>query len=292
MRFGIGMDFFVNVILTILGYIPGHLHNFFIQRVRDNSNKKRTPSWLLKYGLVVNPRNTRGNTTKWADRYLYVPEFVQHDEEGRAYYLNPETDEFDAPAAPRFGPRVPEEEEEVVQNGSELVEPDRYFASKKPSSYYNQDTPTTAGSSDAWRAPPKSFKARTLKLFGGGTSSAPSMDRHSRIDHAMGDPVHQRRNNIGYHAYDDQEESVDEPYTRPSTKPSSAPTDTLDELDRELMGLSTQEQVPPVRASRQAGSGAYKPRARAPPPPPAEERSSATRTDAPVRDVMEFEHTF
>ena len=37
-RFGIGTDFFVNVLLTVAGYIPGHLHNFFVQRMRDNSN--------------------------------------------------------------------------------------------------------------------------------------------------------------------------------------------------------------------------------------------------------------
>lgn len=124
MRFGIGTDFFINVILTILGYIPGHvrvarthtqLHNFFIQRVRDNSSKKRTPAWLKKCGLVVNPANATGSNRKWADRYLYVPDHVQHDEEGRAYYLNPETNEFDAPSAMRSGPRRrPDEDRKSV----------------------------------------------------------------------------------------------------------------------------------------------------------------------------------
>lgn len=40
LRFGIGVDFFVNVLLTIAGYFPGHvrvrsinfqIHNFFVQ---------------------------------------------------------------------------------------------------------------------------------------------------------------------------------------------------------------------------------------------------------------------
>lgn len=316
MRFGIGLDFFINVILTILGYIPGHvrnsltqLHNFFIQRVRDNSNKKRTPAWLKKCGLVVNPSNSvNGANRKWADRYLYVPELVQHDEEGRAYYLNPETNEFDAPTAPRSGPYQSEDEsDEVVGSSDALVEPDRYYASSKPSPYYTQNLPTsTPADTDTPRRANKSLLSRTRKLFGGGGSSSASvstMDRHSRIDLAMGasygDPVHERRNNIGYHEYDDDQASVPPPRRN---APATAPTDTMDELDRELLGLSTQESMPPVRTSRQHAeawdAAAYKPRGRTrrARPPVAEDSASSVGApaEAPARerDIMEYEHTF
>lgn len=30
---GCGMDFFINVCLTILGYIPGHIHAFYVEYV-------------------------------------------------------------------------------------------------------------------------------------------------------------------------------------------------------------------------------------------------------------------
>lgn len=30
-RFGIGRDFWINLVLTLCGYIPGHGHNFYIQ---------------------------------------------------------------------------------------------------------------------------------------------------------------------------------------------------------------------------------------------------------------------
>ncbi|GAA6027000.1 hypothetical protein JCM8097_006029 [Rhodosporidiobolus ruineniae] len=67
-RFGIGFDFFLNIILTICGYIPGHAHNFYCQSVRNNKTKARTPRWAIKAGLVEIEDN-RGGRHQWAHRY-------------------------------------------------------------------------------------------------------------------------------------------------------------------------------------------------------------------------------
>jgi len=69
-RFGIGKDFWLNLFLTICGYIPGHVHNFYIQNIRNNKNHARTPKWAQRYGLVdttVIKRNER--KSQWASRY-------------------------------------------------------------------------------------------------------------------------------------------------------------------------------------------------------------------------------
>lgn len=282
------------------------LHNFFIQRVRDNSSKKRMPTWLKKSGLVVNPSNSGTNTNnKWADRYLYVPEYVQHDDEGRAYYLNPETNEFDAPTAPRFRARTHDEEsDEVVDNGDELVEPDRFYQQKQSntSAYYTQNLPSgPAFDAEPPRRANRSLKARTRKFFGGGKSGTPIMNRHSHIDHAMHvteqDTARQREHDVGYHEYG-EDDTLDEPTTSLASR--SAPTDVMDDLDRELMGLATQERMPPVRTSRRTveawESAPYKahtrPQKMRTPLDENARTSAPSRQDPPERDVMEFEHSF
>lgn len=69
-RFGIGKDFFVNVFMTLCGYIPGHVHNFYIQNIRNNKSDRRTPKWAQKYGLVdMTALNRRRKRTQWANRY-------------------------------------------------------------------------------------------------------------------------------------------------------------------------------------------------------------------------------
>ncbi|KAI0032278.1 hypothetical protein K488DRAFT_50235 [Vararia minispora EC-137] len=69
-RFGIGTDFFLNLILTICGYIPGHVHNFYIQNIRNNKNHRRTPKWAQQYGLVDTSTIKRHEKrSQWAARY-------------------------------------------------------------------------------------------------------------------------------------------------------------------------------------------------------------------------------
>ncbi|GAA5896726.1 hypothetical protein JCM5296_002987 [Sporobolomyces johnsonii] len=67
-RFGMGFDFFLNIILTICGYIPGHFHNFYCQSIRNNKTKSRTPRWAIKAGLVE-IKDPRSGRHQWAHRY-------------------------------------------------------------------------------------------------------------------------------------------------------------------------------------------------------------------------------
>ncbi|GAA5862204.1 hypothetical protein JCM3774_004822 [Rhodotorula dairenensis] len=67
-RFGVGWDLFLNTILTICGYIPGHAHNFYIQNVRNNKTHKRTPKWAIRAGLVK-MKDPRAGRHQWANRY-------------------------------------------------------------------------------------------------------------------------------------------------------------------------------------------------------------------------------
>ncbi|EIW72000.1 hypothetical protein M231_06208 [Tremella mesenterica] len=69
-RFGIGSDFFLNCFLCICGYIPSHFHNFYIQNIRNNTNRARTPKWAIKYGLVDNSdRDRRKQKNQWAGKF-------------------------------------------------------------------------------------------------------------------------------------------------------------------------------------------------------------------------------
>ena len=69
-RFGIGGDFWLNLLLTVLGYFPGHGHNFYIQNIRNNKNHRRTPKWALKYGLIDDTEiRRRQKRSQWANRY-------------------------------------------------------------------------------------------------------------------------------------------------------------------------------------------------------------------------------
>jgi uncharacterized membrane protein YqaE (UPF0057 family) len=69
-RFGIGKDFWLNLFLTICAYIPGHVHNFYIQNIRNNKNHARTPKWAQRYGLVdTSEIKRKERKSQWATRY-------------------------------------------------------------------------------------------------------------------------------------------------------------------------------------------------------------------------------
>lgn len=87
-RFGIGSDFWLNLFLTLAGYIPGsssfvswllihtilspsgHVHNFYIQNIRNNKNHRRTPKWAQRYGLVdTSTIKRKERRSQWANRY-------------------------------------------------------------------------------------------------------------------------------------------------------------------------------------------------------------------------------
>jgi len=69
-RFGIGGDFWLNLVLTVCGYIPGHAHNFYIQNIRNNKTHARTPKWVQRYGLVDTTKIKRNERkSQWSSRY-------------------------------------------------------------------------------------------------------------------------------------------------------------------------------------------------------------------------------
>jgi len=69
-RFGIGRDFWINVPLTLAGYIPGHVHNFYIQTIRNNKTHARTPKWAIRYGLVDTTKIERNKKrSEWKSKY-------------------------------------------------------------------------------------------------------------------------------------------------------------------------------------------------------------------------------
>ncbi|KAF9454493.1 hypothetical protein P691DRAFT_638054, partial [Macrolepiota fuliginosa MF-IS2] len=69
-RFGITKDFWINLLLTICGYIPGHGHNFYIQNIRNNKTHARTPKWAQKWGLIdTSDIKRKERRSQWATRY-------------------------------------------------------------------------------------------------------------------------------------------------------------------------------------------------------------------------------
>lgn len=68
-RFGIGVDFFINLVLTCCGYIPGHIHYFLLLNLRNNRTKNRSPAWAVRAGLVKDYRKSQAKKRNWAGRY-------------------------------------------------------------------------------------------------------------------------------------------------------------------------------------------------------------------------------
>jgi len=102
-RFGIGSDFWLNVVLTIAGYIPGHGHNFYIQNIRNNKNHRRTPKWAQRYGLVdTTTIKRKERRSQWAKRYdERLPQSTLEDrpvEEGQNPDTSTTTSEIDSVA--------------------------------------------------------------------------------------------------------------------------------------------------------------------------------------------------
>ncbi|BEI84888.1 hypothetical protein CcaverHIS002_0502890 [Cutaneotrichosporon cavernicola] len=125
LRFGIGRDFFINCILTLCGYIPGHGHNFYIQNIRNNTNKARTPKWAIRYGLVDDSQFRRKEAkSQWAKRYdernpesTLVGQELAEGEEGPNYTpSNP-----DAPARRRGSEGLWDREEEQFYNDDDVA---------------------------------------------------------------------------------------------------------------------------------------------------------------------------
>ncbi|KAF5365646.1 hypothetical protein D9758_003345 [Tetrapyrgos nigripes] len=92
-RFGIGKDFWLNCLLTLCGYIPGHGHNFYIQNIRNNKNHARTPKWAQRYGLVdTSEIPTQGTEVPMGESTLEDQPY----EEGQNSSLSLSSDDHDA----------------------------------------------------------------------------------------------------------------------------------------------------------------------------------------------------
>jgi len=126
-RFGIGKDFWINLVLTICGYFPGHGHNFYIQNIRNNKNRARTPKWAARYGLVdTTTMDRKKKRSDWAKRYNErTPGSAldaQDYEEGQVpdQIVAPEREPHDARSS---GPGLWQENEEQYYNAGNSRRP-------------------------------------------------------------------------------------------------------------------------------------------------------------------------
>ena len=201
-RFGIGKDFFICLILTICGWLPGHGYNFFVQNIRDNSNAKRTPRWALRYGLVDDSDQKKlAKSRYWSGRYAdQMPSRTMYDEDGNEVVY-------------QHGHRYEDGDSSPVQSrrpDSTLVEPDRYHReggmSRDNSDPYSLRRTSTSGShasspGSAARSSARN-KSKARAFLGKGKSGS---NRHAKTDEVMGssdfnDPSAARRRGVGYHS--------------------------------------------------------------------------------------------
>jgi len=121
-RFGVGGDFWLNLLLTICGYFPGHGHNFYIQNIRNNKNNRRTPKWVQRYGLVdTSEIERKKKRSQWASRYdERLPHSAlegQELEEGQVAGGTPNAESGDPFARRNGDPTLWREEDEHYYNG-------------------------------------------------------------------------------------------------------------------------------------------------------------------------------
>ncbi|GFZ48730.1 hypothetical protein JCM24511_06479 [Saitozyma sp. JCM 24511] len=84
--------FLLGLLLPPLDF-PCHFHNFYIQNIRNNTNRARTPKWAIKAGLVDNSeRDRKARKNQWAKRFdernaqsTLVGQSLEEGEEGENY---------------------------------------------------------------------------------------------------------------------------------------------------------------------------------------------------------------
>ncbi|KAF8654135.1 hypothetical protein AX16_003666 [Volvariella volvacea WC 439] len=166
-RFGIGTDFWINVLLTIMGYIPGHGHNFYIQNIRNNKTHARTPKWAQRYGLVdTSEIQRKARKSQWAHRYNdRLPNSTldgQPYEEGQA-------------------PSIASAEDTTATNpkrqNSGLWRPE-------DESYYNPEPVQSSSSSTRWRYPTNFQDVEPLDPLPKSKKKKEKKDRWARTEDA------------------------------------------------------------------------------------------------------------
>lgn len=190
-RFGIGKDFWINVLLTICGYVPGQIHNFYIQTVRNNKNNRRTPQWAVRHGLVDDSTIKRHKKrSEWSHRYN--DRLPQSALDGAEFAADQVPDADPPPAPTMGGARSPaalwrEDDSEGFYDRTKMDTP-RGNKSKKgwrfDGGFPDEDAATGAGGSIYTEPERRSKKRRSHK---------PS--RQSSVDtgHGTGSPLYGSR---------------------------------------------------------------------------------------------------
>jgi uncharacterized membrane protein YqaE (UPF0057 family) len=184
-RFGIGKDFFINVICTICGYFPGHGHNFFIQNIRNNDNANRTPKWAKRYGLADDSADKRKEKKRaWVGRYNHeASERRQYDDEGNAYTYSRDHqfEDGDGPGRPK---ETRNNQVEGLDENFYGQDREREALTRTRSSRSMRSFGGDADAGEAERRKAKS-KSKTRGLLGSRKSSSKA-DRHTRSEQVMG----------------------------------------------------------------------------------------------------------
>jgi len=105
-RFGFGKDFLINVLLTVCGYLPGHGHNFYLQNIRNNKGRHRTPKWAVRAGLIEVDDPSKKPKHQWANRYEERNAVNTYNEEESASSGSPNSANWDG-----RGPQPPPKED-------------------------------------------------------------------------------------------------------------------------------------------------------------------------------------
>jgi len=187
-RFGIGKDFFLNLVLTLCGYFPGHIHNFYLQNIRNNKGMHRTPKWAVRYGLI-HVKDTKAQPKhQWANRY---------DERNPASHL--QSDYADSPpesqAASEWdgvGPEPPLRSESTPRQRhigftpwSREIDPDEVMGGADSTPGSSRRTTTTSGGGN-WEDQEEFYSTSGLQAEGASrrksTSASKKENKGDRFD--------------------------------------------------------------------------------------------------------------
>ncbi|KAF8964687.1 hypothetical protein BDZ97DRAFT_1659952 [Flammula alnicola] len=170
-RFGIGKDFWLNLLLTICGYIPGHVHNFYIQNIRNNKNHARTPKWIQRYGLVdTSEIKRKERKSQWANRYN---DRLPHSTlEGQPYEEGQERDSSVDLSL------------EGGANGRPKRQPNGDLWRPEDEAYYNPDKASASSSSGRWHYPANFEDVEPISTGKKGKKKKDKKDRWERTQDA------------------------------------------------------------------------------------------------------------
>lgn len=189
-RFGFGRDFCINVVLTLMGYLPGHGHNFFIQNVRNNDNKARTPKWAKRYGLVDDTANKKlQKQRQWVGRYNdQAPQRNQYDENGQVHTYDHDHRYEDGDVRRERAGRSNSggEPESFYNNNDDGYSIRSGTGGGRQSRNSSSDIIPGAGEAERRRAKSKS---RARGFLGRNKSSSGKADRHLKSNQVMGDEL-------------------------------------------------------------------------------------------------------